>query len=363
MSSEDDAADKSHEASAQKLEKARRKGEIARAPDLLTACAYAGFLATAALFGETLLTGLADALLPFLDHPDRLARALFSDGSSGPVGGLMLRGTAPVLPWILLPAALVLTTLVAQRGLMFTPSKLELKLSRLSPIANAKNKYGRRGLFEFAKSFAKLLPYALCLALFLRGALDRLVSSMTLAPAGVVAELADVLLRFMTLVLMIAIVLGAIDALWQHKDHLRRNRMSRKELQDEHKEAEGDPYLKQQRRARAAAVAQGNLQRDVSGADVVLVNPTHYAVALKWSRKPGAAPECVAKGTDARAQKIREIAAAAGVPIRSDPPTARALYATVSRGQEVPVDLYRAVAAAIRYAEAMRLKARERRSR
>ncbi|PSL15720.1 EscU/YscU/HrcU family type III secretion system export apparatus switch protein, partial [Shimia abyssi] len=120
----------------------------------------------------------------------------------------------------------------------------------------------------------------------------------------------------------------------------------------------GDPHIKQQRRQRAQEIATNQMLSDVPSADVIIVNPTHYAVALKWNRAPGEAPVCVAKGVDEVAKSIRECAHDAGVPIKSDPPTARALHAIVEIGHEVPPDLYRPVATAIRFAEAMRQKAK-----
>ena len=117
--------------------------------------------------------------------------------------------------------------------------------------------------------------------------------------------------------------------------------------------------MKSQRRQRAQAIAMNRMLADVPKADVIVVNPTHYAVALKWSRKSGRAPVCLAKGVDEAAARIREIAATAGVPIHSDPPTARALHASVETGQEIRPEHYAPVAAAIRFAESMRRRARE----
>ena len=134
--------------------------------------------------------------------------------------------------------------------------------------------------------------------------------------------------------------------------------MSRKELTDESKESEGDPHIKQQRRQRGYQIATNQMLAEVPKADVIIVNPTHYAVALKWDKTSGGAPVCVAKGVDEIATQIRKLAAEAGVPIHSDPPTARALHATIAIGAEIQSDHYRAVAAAIRFAEAMRVKAK-----
>jgi len=132
--------------------------------------------------------------------------------------------------------------------------------------------------------------------------------------------------------------------------------MSRQEMVDESKESEGDPHLKQERRQRAQANATSQMMSDIPDADVVVVNPTHYAVVLKWNRLPGAAPICVAKGVDKIADQIRKIANENGVPIHSDPPTARTLHSIVQIGAEVPPELYAAVAAAIRFSEKMKLR-------
>lgn len=360
MSDQDDSAEKSHEPSQRKLEEARKKGEIPRTPDLVTAMGYLGLLAGALSVGAHSLQTFATALLPLIEQPDRFLQLTHRDGSSAVTGMILASTLTPALPILLIPGAAVLLTLLATRGLLFTGSKLTPKFSRLSPVENAKNKYGRRGLFEFAKSFAKLSLYSICLAVFLATQIEEIAGLSRAEPAQVLRTLLGMMVRFLSIVLLIAASLGVIDALWQRADHNRRNRMSQKEVRDEHKEAEGDPHLKQHRRARAQEIAMNQMMADVPKADVVIVNPTHFAVALKWSRVAGSAPVCVAKGQDAIAARIREVAAAARVPILSDPPTARALYAMTEIGREIAPEHYKAVAAAIRFAEEMRRKARER---
>ena len=360
MSEQEDNTDKPHEPSERRLEEARKKGEIARSPDLLTALVYGGVLACALAAGGQLTRQFAEAALPMIEQPDRLRPLFFSGAASPPTGGLLLRSLMPVLPLVLVPGLLVFAMLLAQRGLLFTPSKLAPKLNRISPLSNARNKYGRNGMFEFAKSFFKLIIFGGCLALVIWSERVTILESMTVPPGEVAGRLAALILRFLGYVLLVAIAIGVVDALWQNAEHRRKNRMSHKDMRDEFKEVEGDPALKQERRQRAQAIAMNQMMADVPGADVVIVNPTHYAVALKWSRAPGAAPVCVAKGTDEVAHRIRAVAEDANVPIRSDPPTARALFATVAIGTEIAPDLYRAVAAAIRFSEEMRAKARAR---
>lgn len=357
---EQDSADKSFEATPQKLQKAREKGEVARSMDLAVAASYLGVLLAMLVFGVESIQSFGTTMMMYLDQPDLLADAVFKGSPQVLLGATFLQTGTALLPWFVLPALAVVLATIAQRAFVFAPSKLEPKLSRISLIANAKNKFGRNGLFEFAKSFAKLLLYSGCLAGFLYVHMPTMIALPNTHAAGAVSMLGRMCVDFMFLVLIIATCIGGVDAVWQHFEHLRKNMMTRKEVMDEHKESDGDPHMKQSRRQKGQEIAMGQMMAEVPGADVVIVNPTHYAVALKWSRLPGSAPTCVAKGVDEMAHAIRASATEAGVPIHSDPPTARALHASVEIGHEVSEDHYGAVAAAIRFAEEMRIKARGR---
>lgn len=360
MSDQTDQSDKTYDATPQKLLDARKKGEIARSTEVLTACAYAGLLLALVSAGSSGLLQLGTAMMVMIDQPAQLATLFFSGAAATPTEGILRSVFWSISPVLGLPALAVLLCLFATKGIVFAPTKIAPKLSNISVISNAKNKFGRRGLFQFAVSFAKLLIYSACLALFINARLDEMVSVLQTNPRIVVALLAEICLSFLFVVVIVSGVIGIIDAVWQHFEHLRKNMMSRKEIMDEAKNNEGDPHMKQERRQRAQTIAGAQMMADVPKADVIIVNPTHYAVALKWERKPGQAPVCVAKGIDEVALKIREVAGENGVPIHSDPPTARALHATTEIGDQIAPEHYRAVAAAIRFAEAMRHRAKGR---
>ena len=357
MSGADDDTEKSHEPTPEKLRKAREKGEIAKSNDLSVAAAYAGLLVAMLAVGEPAVRKLGAMLMVLLDQPDELRRLVFEGPVATPFGGIFLALFASLTPWFVIPAVAVLGSLFAQRAIVFAPTKLAPKLSRISVIANAKNKFGRSGLFEFTKSFVKLCLYSICLGLFLRAHMTEIIGAMATGPRTAVALLGRLMVDFMFIAVVIAGVIGAVDAVWQHQEHNRKNRMSRKEMMDEAKDAEGDPHMKHQRRMRGHAIATSKMMADVPTADVVIVNPTHFAVALKWSRKKGSAPVCVAKGVDEIAATIRRVAQEAGVPVHRDAPTARALHQAVEVGQEISEDMYGPVAAAIRFAEQMRRRA------
>jgi flagellar biosynthetic protein FlhB len=360
MSGSEDDTEKTFDATPQKLLEARKKGEIAKSNDLLAAAAYAGLLIALAAFGVSGLRHLGAALAHLIERADALG-PLFFDGSAKPLTAQMIiavfQGLAPVF---VLPALAVMAALAAQRAVVFAPSKLVPKASRLSIVSNAKNKFGRSGLFEFCKSFVKLLIYSVCLFVFLRARLNDMITVLQTDPFTAISLLSEICLAFLFVVVLVSGGIGVIDAIWQHFEHLRKNRMSRKEIMDETKSAEGDPHVKQQRRQKAHDIVSRQIMVEVPKADVIIVNPTHFAVALRWDRKPGQAPICVAKGVDETALRIRQIATEHFVPIHSDPPTARALHATTEIGEQIAPDHYRAVAAAIRFAEAMRQKAKGR---
>jgi flagellar biosynthesis protein FlhB len=356
--SDEDDTEKEHAPSQKRLDDARQRGDFARSPDLISAAALAGFVLAVLAFGSTALQQSGTAAMIMLDRSDDMVRSLQNEGQLV-LGSVFLAMVQPLFVFFLLPAATALITLFATRGFVFSSEKLIPKLSKISPIATAKQKFGLDGLFEFGKSTIKLTLMALVLFLFAQHELDAIMASLALAAAPGTQLLLQKLTLFIIIAFGISLVLGAADFLWQIYRHQQRNRMSRKELMDEMKESEGDPHVKGQRRQRAQEIATNRMLADVAGADVIIVNPTHYAVALKWKRGARTAPICVAKGVDEIAAQIRARAAENGVPIHRDPPTARAIHATVDLGAPIRSEHFKAVAAAIRFAEAMRAKARK----
>lgn len=356
------AADKSHEPTPQKLQRSREKGDVPYSNEVTAAATYAGFFVAVLVAAGWGAQQIQSTLTIFFQHPDDVAAALFA-----PEGGAfamnlswrLLGGAAPLFGLIFLTA---LCSVFAQQAFAVSLSKIKPKLSRLSLIDNAKNKYGTNGLAEFLKSAAKLSAVMVILLFASKGRFLEL-PSLALLPAEAVGEVIQrEIIFFGGLITAAAVLIAAIDWPWRQFQHRNRLKMTFQELKEENKEAEGDPAMKGARRQRAEAIATNRMMADVPDADVVIVNPTHYAVALKWERHKHAAPVCVAKGTDEIAARIREAASLAGVPITRDPPTARSIFAVVEIGEEVQREHYAAVAAAIHYAEKMRKRWRQTRS-
>ncbi len=353
----DDGQEKSHEATPSRIDKARRDGDVAQSKEANAAAAYIGFYLALAVASTGAAAGLAFHLSQMFDHPESFVLQAFAGDSSEFLRALSGVSLQAIAPFFLLPALGVLAALFAQQSITFAPSKIQPKFNRLSIIANAKKKFGPDGVSEFAKSAFKLLAVCLLFGVIFSQRITLLPADARL-PAQILPQS---ILRegviFAGLIVLFSVALAMIDLPWSRHQHAKKLKMSLEELKKEMKEQEGDPAMKQNRRQRGQDIARNRMMKDVPAADVVIVNPTHYAVALKWDRKRGAAPVCVAKGTDEIAAKIRELAAIAGVPIRSDPPTARALHASVEIGEEIKREQYAAVAAAIHFADAMRKKA------
>lgn len=351
-----DAQEKTHEATPRRLQKAREQGDMPRSQDAQTLAAYTGLAVAMILAGGWAATTTGESLMAPFANPYALAEEL-TGGAAGETLPRMLAWVfVAALPFIALPALLIVGLLVAQRGVVVAPSKLEPKLSRISPLANAKQKYGTHGLVEFAKSVVKLSAIGAVLGIALAGEF-RVLGQYAAATPRMVGELLErQFWNVLTGVLIISAAIAFFDVIWQQLQFLARMRMSHQEIKEENKQSEGDPHMRAERRERARQIATNQMLRDVPNADVVITNPTHYAVALAWNRAQGTAPKCIAKGSDEIALRIRERAEEIGIPIQSDPPTARSIHALVAVGEEVRPEHYKAVAAAILFADKLRAK-------
>ena len=354
---EEQSGEKSYEPTSQRIADARRKGDVPRSFDVSAAAGFLGLFIALAAVGPALIEESGAVLAHFLANPDRLTGVILEHGGGDLVGRAIVQALAGSAPLFLLPFLAAFLAIAAQQAFVVSPEKLLPKLSRIDPISNAKQKFGLTGLVQFLKNVAKMALVTIAFSLYLSARREEIIGSVRGTGPAVAGLIGEALVALLAIACVIFSAIGLIDLLWQRYDHLRKLRMTHEEVKEETKRNEGDPQLKQERRQKAHALATNRMMMDVPKADVVIVNPTHYAVALTWSREVGTAPECVAKGTDEVAMRIRSVAAEAGVPIHRDPPTARAIHATVEIGSEIRTEHYRAVAAAIKVAEGIRRQA------
>ncbi len=352
-----DSQDKSHAPTQRKLEKSREQGDVAYSTEITTAATYGALYLAIIIAGGMVATNIGSILLSFFAHPDVIAAELMSSNGRQFMLSLLVKLFVAVTPIFAPLAIATILSLVAQRAVVFAPTKIKPKLNRLSIIDNAKNKYGPNGLGEFVKSMTKM-SVTICILLF--AFKDRFLELPFLAALPVQAfgpTMYREAVFFLGLTTAAAVAVAAADFPWKKFMHEKKLRMSFEELKKENKETEGDPFMKNERKKRAQEIATNRMLSDVPDANVVIVNPTHYAVALKWSQDAPGAPVCIAKGVDEVAARIREVASEAGVPISRDPPTARSIYALVEIGEEIQREHFAAVAAAIHYADEVRKKA------
>ena len=342
MADEQDAASKTEDATPTKLQKAREKGDVAKTPDLGALASFAGAAAVIAIAGGWMSQNLAGALLPFIAHPDSMS---LEGHGAVEVARIATRAGAPILISVMAVAALMgAGGNLIQTGLLFSPEKAKPDWKKVSPLAGLKRLLGVDNLMQFVKSLSKIIMVGWVGWVVMMPYLHPLRDLAAMDPAAMLPLLSEILrkLVFATAALMLAI--AGLDWFWQRQRFLTRMRMTKEEQKEEFKNSEGDPHFKAKRRQIALQRSRRRMMAAVPQATMVVMNPTHYAVALKYEAGETAAPQCVAKGMDAVALKIRALAEEHGVPIIEDPPLARALYAAVELDEFIPPAHYEAVA-------------------
>ncbi|WP_296818962.1 flagellar biosynthesis protein FlhB [Brevundimonas sp.] len=347
MAEDQDPASKTEEATPRKLEEARKKGDVAKTPDL------ASWLSLAAATGVILWTGgyfalgLAEQLVPFIASPHAMLGLLDSGGGTE-IARMAIFAAAPVL------AAVMGATILAgaggnlmQSGFLWTSDKLKPDLSRVSPMKGWQRIFGPDGLVQFLKTLLKLIATGVIAWLTLQPHAAELAGLAAMRPASVLPFALEMAGSLMTAILAFLGVTAGLDWLWQRFRFAQKMRMSREELKEDFKQSEGDPHVKARQKQIRMERARRRMMAAVPEATVVIMNPTHYAVALKYEAGETPAPMCVAKGVDSLALKIRAVAEEAGVPVVEDAPLARALYATVDVDQTIPRAHFEAVAKVI----------------
>lgn len=336
-----DSASKTEDPSQRRLEEARRKGDVARSTEVGPFAAMAGAAAVLLIAGPAIARGLAGTLLPFLAHPE----AFDLSGQGGVrVLHLALLGALPAAAVMGAAAVAGGAGQLLQQGPVWAPGKLIPDPSKVNPLEGLKRLAGVDNLVAFLKAAAKLLVVAGACWIAVAPRAHELAGLSALDPAAVLPLFLDMLRSLAVTVLVATGVIAALDALWTRFRFLQRMKMSREEVKHEQKDADGDPHLKAKLKQQRAERSRRRMAQAVPKATVVVMNPTHYAVALRYVQGETAAPECVAKGVDSLALRIRAIAEAAGVPVVEDAPLARALYAAVEVDRVIPREHYQAVA-------------------
>ena len=347
MAEDQDKSQQTEEPTAKRLEQARENGDVVKSAELTTFILLGGGTLAVAMFGKYTSMGLAQTLSLFLQQPD----AMSVDGA-----GLaaMMRLLLPQLALALGPFFMVMIIAsLAGHMLQSLPSfsfdKIAPDFSKVSPMAGFKRLFGAEGWMNLLKGLAKIAVVGLAIWTQLwpeRGSLEGMLNQSTIT---VLHDMSRLLFKVLMASLAALAVIAGLDYFWQRMRFMSRNRMSKQEIKEEYRQNEGDPTIKAKIRQLRHDRARKRMMAAVPKATVVIMNPTHYAVALKYESGKMAAPVCVAKGIDALALRIRAVAEENDVPVVENPPLARALHAAIEIDDPVPPEHFKAVAQVIGY--------------
>lgn len=345
--SEPDKDQKTHDPTQKRLDDARKKGEVLQSPEVRHAAMMVGAAIVIGWTGVSALRDIGSQLAFLWGNAEDFH--LTNESARDLTTGLLVqfgKSLAPVFGVLFLSA---LAIGVLQGPFTFSTTRLTPKWSKISPVSGMKRIFGPRALIEFVKTLAKFCAIAILIAIILRpnlAGIDQLVGYEVGAIGAAAGRFAFEAIRA---VAIMVVMLALIDFLYQRRSFLKRMRMSLQQIKDEHKQSDGDPLIKSRIRQIQMQRSRSRMMAAVPEASVVITNPTHYAIALKYDHGEMAAPVVVAKGVDAVAFRIREAAYEAKVPVVEAPPLARALYAAVDLDHPVPVEHYAAVAEIIGY--------------
>ena len=347
MAEEQTGQERTEQPTERRLQEARKKGQVPRSKELNTMLSLLLASISLLVFGGYISQNLMQISVEGFSIPRELA----FDTAQLPFQFMYMASQAllALSPFIAIMLVSVFAGPLLMGGWSFSLESISFKLEKLDPIKGLARIFSLKSLVELAKALAKfvLLLGAAILVFF---SIDQeLLSLSSMTPKAAGLEAATILVQVLLILSATMILIVALDVPFELWNHSKQLRMTKQEIKDEMKETDGNPQVKQRIRTLQRQLAEGRMMEDVKTADVVITNPTHYAVALQYLDRPGSAPKVVAKGKDLTALRIRSIAADCDIPIFEAPPLARALYRSTEIGYEIPHVLYMAVARVLAY--------------
>lgn len=347
MSDEQDDASKTEEPTAKRLEEARRKGQVAMSRELNSWLMLLTATILIMALSPSTLANLTQVLRTYLEQAYALPGV---PGGFKIVLGGAFRETLSILalPFLILMMAAFLGPFL-QIGPLFAPEIIKPDISKISLVKGWSRLFSMRAIMEFAKGLLKIAIVILVSAALLHPFFGGIEHMIGLPMPLMLDEMKALVVRMLAGTLIAYLVIAIIDVVYQRMEFMKKMRMTRQEMKEEYRQSEGDPQVKAKLRQLRAEKARQRMMQNVPKADVVITNPTHFAIALQYNPETMDAPLCLAKGIDAIALKIREVAKENDVTVYENPPLARALYDTVEIDETIPPEHYKAVAQVISY--------------
>lgn len=322
---------------------ARRRGQVPRSSDLTSTLVFLGLLFAVRNFGPASGTAIKNYMDSVLNH---MAMADFSPvivmQAARDAVLVIIKAVGPILA---VGMALAVAVNIAQtNGPVFATEAMTPDFNRINPAKGLQRFFSSRAFVDLAKSIVKIGFIGSIAYSTTRDSYPKLVMTSRMDIMNALGLIGGILFDMAVRIVVGMLVLASIDYFYQRWQHEKQLKMSKEEIKQESKQAEGDPQLKARIRARQRSIAKKRMMADVPAADVIITNPTHFAVALRYDGENMGAPVVVAKGQDLIAKRIREIARENDIPIVENPPLARTLFKHADIGREIPADLYEAVA-------------------
>ena len=347
MAEEQTGQERTEQPTERRLQEARKKGQVPRSKELNTMLSL--ILASVALL--VLGGGISQNIMQVSVEGFSVPRELVFDSSQLPYQFMYMASQAllALSPFMAVMLISVFAGPLMMGGWSFSLETISFKLEKLNPIKGLARIFSLKGLVELAKALAKFLLLLGAAILIFFSIDQQLLSLASMSPKAAGVEAVTVLVQVLLILSATTILIVALDVPFELWNHQKQLRMTKQEVKDEMKETDGNPQVKQRIRTMQRQLAESRMMEDVKTADVVITNPTHYAVALQYLDRPGSAPRLVAKGKDLTALRIRSIATEHDIPLFEAPPLARALYRSTEIGHEIPHVLYMAVARVLAY--------------
>jgi len=344
---DDSGQDKSEEPTEKRLTDARKKGQVPRSKELNTFVTLMTASVMLLFVGDSIAKGLAK----LMQQQFSLTRDIIFDPASPVIyfEQVMLDGLLLIFPLVVPLVIVALFTPMMMGGWNFTMESMVPKFSKMNPFSGLKKMFGIQGIVELLKAVVKIaLVFTVAGTLF-RSYLDQFMGLSSLPLNTAVVKAADIIMFSLLILSSTLVLVVAIDVPYQLWNNKRQLKMTKQEVKDESKEQEGNPEVKGHIRRKQMEMSQQRMMDEVPKADVIVTNPSHYAVALKYDPMGSGAPIMVAKGVDLIAAQIRNLAVGADVPLIAAPPLARALFYSTEVGEEIPQGLFLAVAQVLAY--------------